>query len=129
VRLDFEEGEAGNVHDGVLGKSFIGRDANNLLAQIATWQQADISDNARFHGNLAAALDAIRARTIVMPSRTDLYFVPEDSAREVALMPNAELRVIESVWGHRAATHGTDPTDMEFLGRAIRDVLDGPGGR
>ncbi len=102
-----------------------GADANNVLAQTATWQAADLSANSRFGGDYAAALGAITARTIVMPSRTDLYFPPEDSEIEVSHMPNAELRVIESVWGHRAGAPGTDPTDTRFIEAAIRDLLEG----
>lgn len=102
-----------------------GADANNALAQTATWQAADLSANELYNGDYAAALGAITARTIVMPSRTDLYFPPEDSEIEVSHMPNAELRVIESVWGHRAGAPGTDPVDTAFIEAAIRELLEG----
>ena len=69
------------------------------------------------------SLRAIKARAIVMPSRTDLYFPPEDSEIEVSHMPNAELRVLESVCGHRSAAPGTDPRDIAFFDAAIRDLL------
>jgi homoserine O-acetyltransferase len=98
-------------------------DANDILAQIATWQGADIGADPLYDGNIAAALGAITARTIVMPCRTDLYFPPQDSEIEVALMPNAELRVIESVWGHRAGAPRTDPVDTAFIDQAVRDLL------
>lgn len=99
------------------------RDANNVLAQIATWQNADISRNERYEGDFVSALKAIRARAIVMPSRSDLYFPPEDSEIEVAHMPNAELRVIESCWGHRSGAPGGDPVDTAFIEQGIRDLL------
>ncbi|MEK1930507.1 MAG: hypothetical protein AAAC47_12120, partial [Pararhizobium sp.] len=99
-------------------------DANDLLAQFATWEVADISDNARFHKNFGAALGAIQAKAIVMPSRTDMYFPPEDSKIEVGFMQNAQLRVIPSVWGHRAASPGSDPCDIQFLEKAIADLLE-----
>lgn len=99
------------------------RDANDVLAQIATWQNADISRNHRHNGDHAAALGAISARSIVMPSRTDLYFPPEDSEIEIAHMPNAELRVIESCWGHRAGAPGGDPADTAFIEQGISDLL------
>lgn len=102
-----------------------GADSNDVLAQVATWQGADISNNDIHKGDLAAALAAITAPAIVMPSRTDLYFPPEDSEIEVSLMPNAQLRVIESVWGHRAGAPGTDPVDTVVIDRAIRDLLAG----
>ncbi len=90
-------------------------DANDLLAQIATWEMADISDNDRYKKDFRAALQAIQPKAIVMPSQTDLYFPPEDSEIEVASMPNAELRVIPSIWGHRGASPGSDPADIRFF--------------
>ncbi len=41
---------------------FLRRDANDLLAQIWTWQHSDIAANEIYSGDLAAALGAIRAR-------------------------------------------------------------------
>lgn len=99
-------------------------DANDLLAQFATWEVADISDNDKFKKDFKAALGAIKARAIVMPSQTDMYFPPEDSEIEVGLMQNAQLRVIPSVWGHRAASPGSDPRDIAFFEQAIADLLE-----
>jgi len=98
------------------------RDANDLLAMLWTWQHADISANPRFNGDLAAALGAITARAIVMPSATDLYFRVRDNELEVAQMPNAELRPIPSTWGH-AAGRGTNPADNRFIDTALRELL------
>lgn len=106
--------------------NFFRSDANDLLAMLATWQATDISDNERFKGDWPAALAAIRCTAIVMPSRTDLYFPPEDSAAAVRHMPRAELRVIESVWGHRAGSPNSDPRDIAFIEKAIRDLLETP---
>ena len=71
---------------------------------LATWDAFDVSANDEFDGDFAAALGAIRAPTIVMPGSSDLYFPPEDSAIEVGLIPGAELRIIESDWGHIAGS-------------------------
>lgn len=103
--------------------NFFRSDANDLLAMLATWQVTDISDNERYDGDWPAALAAIRCPAIVMPSRTDLYFPPEDSAAAVKHMPRAELRVIESLWGHRAGSPNSDPRDIAFIDTAIRDLL------
>jgi len=103
--------------------NFLRRDANNLLAMLWTWQNADIAANAKYGGDLAKALGAIRAKAIVMPSETDLYFTVEDNRREVAQMPNAELRPIPSIWGHRAGNPTQNPADREFLNRALTELL------
>jgi homoserine O-acetyltransferase/O-succinyltransferase len=97
-------------------------DANDLLAMLWTWQHADISANRSYNGDFAATLGAIRARAIVMPSETDLYFRVRDNQLEVDLMPNAELRPIPSIWGH-AAGLGVNPTDNEFIDTALRELL------
>jgi homoserine O-acetyltransferase len=99
------------------------RDANDLLAMLWTWQQADISRNHVHHGDFARALGAISARTIVMPCRTDLYFPTEDSANEVSLLPDAELRVIDSDWGHIAGGPDREPLGTAFVERAIVELL------
>ncbi|NNK78616.1 MAG: alpha/beta fold hydrolase [Litoreibacter sp.] len=104
--------------------NFIRRDAHDLLASLETWMASDISDNPLFDGDLPRALGAITARSIVMPSRTDLYFTPEDSEAETAMMPNAEFRVIESIWGHRAGNPTASPADEATLRMAVAELLD-----
>jgi homoserine O-acetyltransferase/O-succinyltransferase len=103
--------------------NFLRRDGNNLLAMLWSWQHADISANERYEGDLAAALGSITARAMVMPCRHDLYFPPEDSEWEASRMPNAELRVIESVWGHRAGNPQGDPADDRFIQDALKELL------
>jgi len=98
------------------------RDANDLLAMLWTWQHADISANAIYQGNFAAALRAIKARAIVMPGDTDLYFRVRDNELEVEHMPNAELRPIPSIWGHVAGL-GINPPDNEFIDAALKELL------
>ena len=102
-------------------------DANDLLTLLHTWQTGDVAligkaglvaegDEASF----VSALSGIKARGLIMPCKTDLYFPvsrrarpvrgataefkrhqPEDSKSEVALMKGtAELVVIDSLWGH-----------------------------
>lgn len=98
-------------------------DVNDVLAQIRTWETADISDNDRFGKDFPAALRAITMPAIIMPSRTDLYFPPEDSEIEQSHMPNAELRVMPSIWGHRGGSPGSDPADIAFFEQAIAELL------
>jgi homoserine O-acetyltransferase len=104
------------------------RDANDLLAMLWTWQHADISANAIYHGDFASALRAIKARAMVMPGETDLYFRVRDNELEVEHMPNAELRPIPSIWGHVAGL-GVNPPDNKFIDAALNELLAKLGGR
>ncbi len=102
---------------------FLPKDPNNLLTMLWTWQNGDISDNDLYGGDLRRALAAIKARAIVMPGETDLYFPPEDSAFEVEHMPNAELVPIPSIWGHFAGGPGTNPEDVAFIDARLKALL------
>ena len=98
-------------------------DANDILAMVATWQAGDISDNPLYQGDFEKALGSIKARAFVMPSRTDQYFPPEDNEIEVGLMPNAELRPIETIWGHTGGGPGRNPVDTAFIDRQLKELL------
>ena len=101
-------------------------DANDLLAKLRTWQMGDISANGHYRGDFERALRAIRARAILVPCTTDLYFPPEDNAVEVQHMPNAELRPYASDWGHCAATPSRKDSDfMQFLDGCVSELLRG----
>jgi homoserine O-acetyltransferase len=98
-------------------------DANNFLAMLWSWQHADISANPLYHGDYPQALGAIKARAIVMPCQTDLYFPPDDNALEMRHMPNAVLRPIPSLWGHMAGRPGANPVDTAFIDKAVKELL------
>lgn len=103
--------------------NFLRRDANNLLAHIWTWQHADISANPTYKGDFKKALGAIKARAIVMPGATDLYFQVADSEIEVKNMGRAELRPIPSIWGHRAGNNNIHAADFKFVDDALKELL------
>lgn len=103
--------------------NFLRRQGEDLLSMIETWYRSDISANARFGGDLGKALGAITARSIIMPSDTDLYFTVADSDMETKQMPNAELRVIRSDWGHRAGNPVQWPEDEAVLRKAVDALL------
>ena len=98
-------------------------DANDLLAKLWTWRHADISANDEYGGDFKNALRAIRARAILIPCTTDLYFPPQDNAFEADHMPNAQLRPYESPWGHCIATPGRDRAFMAFLNECAKELL------
>jgi homoserine O-acetyltransferase len=98
-------------------------DANDLLAKIWTWQHGDISDNDIYRGDFNAALQSIRARAILMPSSSDMYFVPQANEAEVEKMSRAELRVFDTPWGHCVASPGRVPAFQRALDEAAAELL------
>jgi len=98
--------------------------AANIYAQAITWQEADISANDRFGGDLPAALAAITARVLLMPCATDLYFRVADNEAELAHLSDGELATIPSIWGHRAGSPEGIPADLEFQISHVRSWLD-----
>ena len=100
-------------------------DANDLLHMLWSWQHGDISANQTYGGDFERALGAIRARAIVAPCTTDLYFPPEDNEIEVGHMPNAELRPFASPWGHCVASPGERPEFSAFINDAVAELLAG----
>lgn len=100
--------------------SFIHCDANDLLSQLWTWVNADISANKIYNGNFEAALGAIKARSIILPVDHDRYFPPVDSEYENKHIPNSECRVINSIWGHYMPVN---PADRAAVDAALLDLL------
>jgi homoserine O-acetyltransferase len=99
------------------------RPAANQYAQLRTWDAADISANDLYDGDLTAALRAIKARVLLMPGDTDLYFRTADNAAELPFLANAVLRPIPSIWGHRAGNPVANPADMLFIQTEVRAWL------
>lgn len=126
VEADIKEMGYASLEDFLVGfweGWLLEKDANNLLAMLWTWQNGDISNNPLYGGDFKKALGAIKAKAYVVPSSTDLYFPPEDSAIEVAHMPNAELKVIETYWGHFAGGPDTSPKDIATLDVLLKELL------
>jgi len=99
---------------------FARRPAENLLAQLRSWDAGDIAEG----GDLPAALARIQARVLLMPGATDLYFRVSDNEAELPHLRHAELRPIPSLWGHRAGNPQANPEDAAFLRAQVRDWLE-----
>ncbi|KAJ7496898.1 Alpha/Beta hydrolase protein [Mycena latifolia] len=102
-----------------------GADAHDLLCQVQTWQNGDISrfGQEEERSDLPKALGRIKAKVLLMPSRTDMYFPPEDSEEELKHLKNGELKVIESIWGHTAGGGSGTKEDMEFIKTQVKKFL------
>jgi homoserine O-acetyltransferase/O-succinyltransferase len=97
--------------------------AANLYAQAHAWYHGDISDNPRYNGDLALALKSIKARVVLLPSETDLYFRVADSAAELPYLATGALRPIPSIWGHRAGNPSANPADADFIRAEVARLL------
>ena len=103
--------------------SFLRRDARDLMAQLWTWQNGDISANDLYRGDLEMALAGIKAKVLLMPSATDLYFQTDDNRAELPHLRNAKLVEIPSVWGHRAGNPLANPEDAAFIDAQVEALL------
>jgi homoserine O-acetyltransferase len=106
--------------------TFARRDANDLLAQLGTWQSGDIGNCAAFGGDLDRALAAIKAHMLLMPGATDRYFDVRDNEDELGKLINAKsavLHPIPSLHGHRAGNPVSNPRDLAFLKAEIAELL------
>jgi homoserine O-acetyltransferase len=97
--------------------------AANLYAQAKTWLAADISANEIYHHDLKKALRAINAKTLLLPSATDLYFRPEDNEAELTHLRHAALKPIPSPWGHAAGAPAAVPDDEAYLRQSVAGWL------
>lgn len=82
----------------------LSKDPENMLVMAHTWQAGDCSQQEPYNGDINKAMQGIKAKALVLPAKTDLYFPPEDSEIEVeAMRPGVgTLKVFPSIWGHWA---------------------------
>jgi homoserine O-acetyltransferase len=104
--------------------NYLRRDADDLLCQLWTWQNGDISANDLFRGDLEMALSSIKAKVLLMPSATDLYFQTDDNRAELPHLKNGRLVEIPSVWGHRAGNPLANPEDAAFIDTQVAALLE-----
>ncbi|WP_425068686.1 alpha/beta fold hydrolase [Reyranella sp.] len=103
--------------------NFLRRDMHDLLAQLFTWQHGDISANDLYRGDLQMALAGIKAKVLLMPSATDLYFQTDDNREELPYLKYGRLAEIPSVWGHRAGNPRDNPEDAAFIDAQVEALL------
>jgi len=95
----------------------LSKDPENMLTMLYTWQAGDCSQQEPYNGDFKAAMQGIKAKALVMPSKTDLYFPPEDSVIEVDNMKPGvgQLEIFPSIWGHWAGGPGDSKEDVKWL--------------
>ena len=50
------------------------KDPENMLTMLYTWQSGDCSQQEPYHGDFEKAMKGIKAKALVLPGKTDLYF-------------------------------------------------------
>ncbi|KAI9741765.1 MAG: hypothetical protein M1834_000151 [Cirrosporium novae-zelandiae] len=103
----------------------LSKDPENLLVMLHTWQTGDCSQQAPYNGDFEMAMQGIKAKALVLPCRTDLYFPPEDSEIEVTNMMEGvgRLDVFPSTWGHWAGGPGDSGEDVEWLDAKVAEFF------
>lgn len=98
-------------------------DASDLLCVLDSWQRASIADAPAYGGDLARALAAIQAQTVLLPCSTDLYFPVEDNLLELRHLRRGKLQLLESAFGHVAGGPDRIAEDSAVIERALRELL------
>jgi homoserine O-acetyltransferase/O-succinyltransferase len=100
-------------------------DPNDWIYQTWAYDRHDVGTTPGFNSDTAKALQAIKAKTLILLGTKDLLnpeWEPEDAAKNI---PNVKLITIRpgSVTGH-AAAGGAFPPDVDFLNRETVSFLD-----
>ncbi|KNG44471.1 homoserine acetyltransferase family protein [Stemphylium lycopersici] len=103
----------------------LSKDPENMLVMAHTWQAGNCSQQEPYGGDFEKAMKGIKAKTLVLPAKTDLYFPPEDSEIEVENMrPGVgTLKVFPSIWGHWAGGPGQSTEDAKWLDEQMREFF------
>lgn len=126
-RVDADFASGPDVIDWIRGRTAWwieqGFDPIDWLYQSRAYDAHDVGTTAGFHGDTAAALAAIRARTLIAAPPLDLYN-PSHAARWAAeRIPGARFVELDTDWGHQAAGPA-DPRSAERLNAEIRALLE-----
>lgn len=103
---------------------FQSMDPNALLTMGWKWQRGDVSRHT--NGNLAEALGRIKAKVFVMPIDEDMFFPPRDCRKEQELIPNSELKMINSIAGHFGLFGGEGEDYYGQVDKYLNELLDIP---
>jgi homoserine acetyltransferase len=97
-----------------------------MLTMLLTWQNGDVSKQKPYNGDFESAMTSIKAKTLILPAKTDLYFPPEDSEYELKCMAPGvgRLEVFPTIWGHWAGGPGDSKEDAKWLDDRIRELFD-----
>ena len=99
-----------------------GPDPFDWLCQTRAYDAHDVGTTPGHAGDVGAALESIRAETLLLAPPLDLYNPARGSHVASAAIPRASVVEIPSARGHRSASAGAD-AETAFLNRTIRAFL------
>ena len=105
---------------GFVENAFLPQDPNNLVLLLRKWRDFDVSRLGG--GDLKSALSRIKAKTFAIAIEEDVFFPLKDIAADQKLVPNSELKLLSSVWGH-LALFGVDPFYNERIDAHLKELL------
>ena len=100
----------------------LNQDANDLLAQLQTWQQADVLRCMEGGTATGTELSMLCCPCILMPSKTDLYFTESDVRIDAELL-GAQFILLDSDYGHIAGGPGRLPDETKMIFSAVESLL------
>ena len=100
-------------------------DANDWIYQTWAYDRHDVGTTPGFNGDTCKALQAIKAKTLILIGTKDLLnpeWEPQEAAKNIRACAVITIRP-GSITGH-AAAGGAFPADVEFLNREISTFFD-----
>jgi homoserine O-acetyltransferase len=108
---------------GTFGTDYLDvQDARDLFYMIVASGRSHIGDTPGFDGNLDAALNSIKAKTVFIYNPRDEFILPEHVGFQVKQIPNARAVAIDSNAGHLVCCNA-DPKATRAMGDAIRTFI------
>lgn len=105
---------------GFVENHFLPQDPNNLLSLARKWKANDVSRITG--GDLRDALSRVTAKLFVIAIEEDGFFPVQDLNADQQLIPNSELKMISSIWGH-LALFGVDPEYNAQIDAYLSELL------
>lgn len=98
------------------------QDARDWYYTNLSWGDFDIGNTPGFNGHAKAALQSILAQVLIIGSKGDMMFRPEESIFAERAIPNATYLEIDTPWGHNTCC-GWDPEGSQIMGKKIAQFL------
>ena len=100
-----------------------GIDARDAYYQLEGWSEFNVGDTPSFKGDPQAALDAIKAKTLLIAVREDQLFRRDELQMAKNAIRNADYSELSSPFGHIAVIGGLDPKFDQAINAEIAKFL------